>query len=171
VDQLPALVTALHTGMRKSEQFRLTWDMVDLPRRTITLVNTKARSRTRHIRINQTALAALKSIERAESNPFVFQATRYDARLKDPKKWFESCVAEAKITDFHWHDLRHTFISRLVMAGVSLPIVQKLAGHSDPKMTSRYAQLAPKTAQDAVDVLDTPEHDPEAEAAIENINP
>jgi len=171
VDQLPALVTALHTGMRKSEQFRLTWEMVDLPRRTITLVNTKARSRTRHIRINQTALAALKSIERAESNPFVFQATRYDARLKDPKKWFESCVTEAKIADFHWHDLRHTFISRLVMAGVSLPIVQKLAGHSDPKMTSRYAHLAPKTAQDAVDVLDTPEHDPEAEAAIESINP
>jgi integrase len=94
----------------ESEQFRLTWEMVDLPRRTITLVNTKARSRTHHIRINQTALAALKSIERAESNPFVFQATCYDARLKDPKKWFESCVKEAKITDFHWHDLRHTFI-------------------------------------------------------------
>ena len=80
-------------------------------------------------------------------------------------------MKEAKITNFHWHDLRHTFISRLVMAGVSLPIVQKLAGHSDPKMTSRYAHLAPKTAQDAVDILDIPEHDPEAEAAIESINP
>ena len=80
-------------------------------------------------------------------------------------------MKEAKITNFHWHDLRHTFISRLVMAGVSLPIVQKLAGHSDPKMTSRYAHLAPKTAQDAVDILDIPEHDPDAAAAFERNNP
>ncbi len=80
-------------------------------------------------------------------------------------------MKEAKITDFHWHDLRHTFISRLVMAGVSLSIVQKLAGHSDPKMTSRYAHFAPRTAQEAVEMLDIPAIDPEAEAAIETINP
>jgi hypothetical protein len=100
----------------------------------------------------------------------VFQATRYDARLKDPKKWFEGCVREPKIPDFHWHDLRHTFISRLVMAGVSLLIVQKLAGHSDPKMTSRYAHLDPKAAQAAVDVLDVSEVDPEAQTAIKSIS-
>jgi integrase len=167
-DQLPALIAALHTGMRKGEQFRLTWDCVSLERRTITLINTKAKRRTRHIQLNQTALAAFQSIERSKKNEFVFQASRYDARLKDPKKWFEGCCEEAKLKDFTWHDLRHTFISRLVMAGVSLAIVQRLAGHSDPKMTQRYTHLAPQTVQDAVNTLDAP--DPEAQAAIEAIS-
>jgi integrase len=167
-DQLPALIVALHTGMRKSEQFGLTWDRVNLERRTITLTNTKAKGRTRHIQLNQTALAAVQSIEKSENNDFVFQSTRYDAQIKDPKKWFESCCEAAGVEDFTWHDLRHTFISRLVMAGVSLAIVQRLAGHSDPKMTQRYTHLAPKTVQDAVNTLDAP--DPEAQAAIEAIS-
>jgi integrase len=75
VDQLPALVTALHTGMRKSEQFRLTWEMVDLPRRTITLVNTKARSRTRHVRITRPPLLHSSRL----SGPRVTRSALFDA--------------------------------------------------------------------------------------------
>jgi integrase len=167
-DQLPALVVALNTGMRKGEQFALTWDKVDFGRRTITLTNTKAHGRTRYVQLNKTAMSALTTIKRSDSNNFIFQATRYDARLQDPKKWFESCLKDAQIVDFHWHDLRHTFISRLVMAGVPFAIVQRLAGHSDPKMTSRYTHLAPQTVQEAVDVLDKV-IDSAAQAAIESI--
>ncbi|WP_084080804.1 tyrosine-type recombinase/integrase [Edaphobacter aggregans] len=49
-----------------------------------------------------------------------------------------------------WHLLRHTFISRLVMAGVDLRTVQELAGHKDIKMTIRYAHLAPEHKLNAV---------------------
>jgi integrase len=164
-EHLPALIVALHTGMRKSEQFGLTWDRVDLARRTITLTNTKAKGRTRHLQLNATALAALVQ---SDTNNFVFQSMRYDAPIKDPKKWFEGSVAEAKIEDFHWHDLRHTFISRLAMAGVHLAIIQRIAGHSDAKMTSRYMHLAPATMQEAVNKLDSLV-DPAEAAAIESI--
>lgn len=61
---------------------------------------------------------------------------------------------QAKITNFHWHDLRHTFCSRLVMRGVPLRTVQILAGHKTITVTERYAHLAPEHLQEAVAMLD-----------------
>jgi integrase len=72
----------------------------------------------------------------------------------DIKKSFASAVKRAKIHDFKFHDLRHTFASHLVMAGVDITTVKELLGHKDIKMTLRYAHLAPSHKVKAVDVLD-----------------
>jgi site-specific recombinase XerD len=63
-------------------------------------------------------------------------------------------LEEAKISNFRWHDLRHTFISRLVMKDVNLRTVQELAGHKTISMTTRYAHLAPEHNQAAIEKLD-----------------
>src|SRR5262249_20254888 len=69
------------------------------------------------------------------------------------RRWFEHAVREAEIVDFHWHDLRHTFASRLMMAGVDLRTVQELIGHKTITMTVRYSHLTPAHLQEAVDRL------------------
>jgi site-specific recombinase XerD len=65
--------------------------------------------------------------------------------LNNPRKWFELALNEAEIKNFRWHDLRHTFISRLVMKDVNLRMVQELAGHKRISMTTRYAHLRRST--------------------------
>jgi len=78
--------------------------------------------------------------------------------MVSPRAWFELVMEEAvkknpSLQDVTWHIFRHTYISRLVMAGVDLRTVQELAGHKDIKMTVRYAHLAPAHKLAAVDKL------------------
>jgi len=84
--------------------------------------------------------------------------TRYGEPMISPRAWFELVMDEAiqksaSLEDVTWHIFRHTYISRLVMAGVDLRTVQELAGHKDIKMTTRYAHLAPAHKLAAVDRL------------------
>jgi integrase len=71
-------------------------------------------------------------------------------RLIDVKTAWKSLLHVAGVTGFRFHDLRHTFASRLGMAGVDLNTVQALLAHADLKMTLRYAHLAPEHKAAAV---------------------
>jgi integrase len=68
---------------------------------------------------------------------------------------FYSACKRAGIKDFHFHDLRHTFASQLVMAGVDITTVKELLGHKSLYMTMRYAHLAPAHKVNAVQMLDS----------------
>jgi integrase len=152
--QMPAFTVALHTGMRKSEQFTLTWDEIDFDRKRIFLSQTKNGS-DREVPMNKTVLAVLTDLRKAGGQcAHVFCSSKYpNRRLEDPRQWFETALNEAKIKDFRWHDLRHTFCSRLVMAGVDLRTVMELAGHKSISVTTRYAHLAPEHNQEAIERL------------------
>jgi len=76
--------------------------------------------------------------------------------LRGYKHWFEPAVREAGVKDFTWYCLRHTFASRLVMAGVDLRTVAELMGHQQIQMTMRYAHLAPAHTLAAVERLVVP---------------
>ena len=164
--QLSAFEISLHTGMRRSEQYGLAWHQVDLDRKMIFLPKTK--SKQRHIPMNAVAVAAfemLKEKGQAKHSP-VFPNASGEA-VSGPRGWFEEAVTRAKLTHYTWHCNRHTFISRLVMAGVDLRTVAELAGHATIQMTMRYAHLAPSHTASAVDRLLAPQLAP-AESGVED---
>jgi site-specific recombinase XerD len=68
---------------------------------------------------------------------------------------FQNAVKRAKLEDFHFHDLRHTFASRLVMAGVDIRTVQELMGHNTIAMTLRYSHLSPDHKRKAIQALES----------------
>ena len=72
------------------------------------------------------------------------------------RRSFRLALSHAQIMDFHFHDLRHTFATRLVQAGVELYKVQRLLGHKSPIMTQRYAHHYPESLRDGVEILDQP---------------
>jgi len=148
----PQLELALNTGLRLGEQYGLTWDCIDFERRTLTIPLSKNGER-RHVPLNDDALAALRTVRHySNDQPFVF-LNRYGQRLVSPRQWFDPAVKAAGLNDFTWHGLRHTFASRLIMAGVDLRTVQELMGHKTIQMTVRYAHLAPKHQLAAVQRL------------------
>jgi integrase len=105
----------------------------------------------RHVQLNRAALEALEELwKRYRDSEFVCGGAR------EPRRWFEPVLQEAKVSNFSWHCLRHTFASRLVMAGVDLRTVQELVGHKVIAMTVRYAHLAPQHTLAAVERLDVP---------------
>jgi integrase len=151
----PIVVTALNTGMRKGEILGLKWDQVDLRHGFILLDMTKNGER-KEIPINKTleALFLDKNLIRRLDIPYMFYNQDTSKPYKDLKRPFLRACKKAGIRDFHFHDLRHTFASHLVMAGVDLTTVKELLGHKDIKMTLRYAHLAPAHKVKAVDILD-----------------
>jgi integrase len=109
------VITALNTGMRKGEILSLKWDNVDLRHGFILLEKTKNGER-REIPINETLRATLSGIVRRLDTPYVFYNAETGTRYVNLHKPFQTALKRAKIKDFKFHDLRHTFASHLVMA-------------------------------------------------------
>lgn len=151
---------ALHTGMRKSEQFTATWDQVDLERGFLYLSITK-NGTDRFVTLNSAAVEVLRRLKerhkqlRLPPDSTLFHSKR-DGLIKNPRRWFSTALEQAKIEGVTWHTLRHTFASRLVMAGVDLKTVQELMGHKTIAMTARYAHLAPTHKLQALETLVRP---------------
>ncbi len=153
-ERLPEFVLGLNTGLRLSEQYGLLWENVSLPLRILTIRRSK-NGAMRHVPLNQAAVKALETLrEQYPASEFVCGGA------KEPRRWFEPVLKDAKVANFSWHCLRHTFASRLVMAGVDIRTVQELLGHKTIGMTVRYSHLAPKHTLAAVERLDAPTETP-----------
>lgn len=144
----PTVLLALNTGMRKGELGQLKWGDINFTANTLTVRAGYAKSgEARHIPLNDEATAVLSAWRRQRGSAgSVFGVASFS------KAWRRVLVG-AGIEDFRFHDLRHTFASNLVMAGVALNTVRELLGHSDIEMTIRYAHLAKSHKSDAVNLL------------------
>jgi integrase len=118
----------------------------------------RAGGQTRHVPLNSEAAQVLQAWKPAalESDWCVFGGSNLTTPLVAIKKRWAAVVKAAKITGFRFHDLRHTFASELVMAGVDLNTVRELLGHKSIAMTLRYAHLAPEHKAAAVETLVRP---------------
>lgn len=150
----PIVICALNTGMRKSEILSLKWEQIDLKNGFILIEQTKNGQR-REIPINNTLKVTLQGLTRRLDIPFVFYNPSTCKRYDDVKKAFHGACKKAKINDFVFHDLRHTFASQLVMAGADITTIKELLGHKSLTMTLRYAHLAPSHKTRAVELLDS----------------
>ena len=149
--------------MRKGEILSLKWVDVDLRNRVISILNSKNNEK-REIPVNEDLFQALLRVRKNLESPYVF-CNEDGVPYKDVKTGFKGALKRAKISNFRFHDLRHTFASRLAMKGVDIKTVQELLGHKDVRMTLRYSHLSPDHKKAAVEKLskrmdtyvDTPE--------------
>jgi site-specific recombinase XerD len=162
----PDFIVAVETGMRLSEQHSLEWPDVHLNRQQIQLVATKNGS-SRVVVLSKEAVEAFK-VWQARRSP---HTQRVGEPMENPRAWFRLVMEDAvqenrQLADVTWHVFRHTYISRLVMAGVDIRTVQELAGHKDISMTTRYAHLSPDHKLTAVAKLSSFREKSEAKVAI-----
>jgi integrase len=149
----PLIIMAVNTGMRKSEMLSLRWEHISMDNRYLTIRSENAKSKKKRIiPLNDTLYNMLETWHKQNpDNDHVL------VHLGKPLEYFQhpwkQVLAGAKIDEFRFHDLRHHFASKLVMAGVDLNVVRELLGHADLKMTLRYAHLAPEQKAAAVSLI------------------
>ncbi len=147
----PMIVLALHCGLRRGEVFSLAWSDVDLKGATLTVRGVVAKSgKTRILPLNATALEALKAWrDQSQDTDLVFPSRETGERLDNVKKLWAGLRKDTGI-DARWHDMRHTFASRLLSAGASIEIVRELMGHADIATTAIYLHATEGEKREAV---------------------
>ena len=138
-----AVVLSLTTGGRQAEIMTLRWGQIDFQRRIVMLHQTKnGDKRTLPLVGDAFQLLQERSKVRSFSEDRIFQPLTGRGDTRSLRESWGRAIQTAEIKDFHWHDLRHTAASYLVMNGVSLVEVAKILGHRTLAMVARYAHLA-----------------------------
>jgi integrase len=150
------IIFAINTGLREGEILNLAWPQVDLTRKTLTILEQKNRSKDT-LPLNRTAWEVLKKREafkneRTELVFFTGNATSINRR--NLLRVFYAAVKKAGIQKVRFHDLRHTFATRLVQVGVDVYTVQKLGRWKTISMVMRYAHHYPESLRSGVNALD-----------------
>jgi integrase len=153
---MPMVLLSINTGLRQGELFHLTWDMVDLTEQSIIISGEVTKNNSsRYIPLNDEAMKLLEQLyKKSDLKEGLVFPSKNNKPFNNIKKSWSSVLKKAQISNFRWHDLRHHFASKLVVAGVDLNTVRELLGHSDIKMTLRYAHLAPEHKIKAVKKID-----------------
>lgn len=152
------LVVALHTGFRRNELLSLRPEDIDLSWGLVSVRAGYAKNgEGRTVPITETLREVLRRLVKeagADGSPYLFRNCHGEP-YRSIRTGFEHAAQRAGIKDFRFHDLRHTFASRLIMAGVDIRTVQELMGHKTISMTLRYSHLSPDHKRKAMEALES----------------
>lgn len=147
---------ALNTGVRQGGIINLQWKDVDLFSRTATIKKKSRMGIGKYtIPLNDTVMELLKRKSKLVSmTGYVFTQDGDKLTKREVQRQFQTAIERAKIISFRFHDLRHTFATRMVQAGVDIYTVSKLLGHASVKETERYAHHCPESVRHGVEILE-----------------
>jgi len=137
---LAAIRLLMLTGCRKSEILTLRWEHVALNAAELRLPDSKTGARV--ISLPPMAVKLLAGLPRDPDNPWVIPGRYPDTHLRDLADAWDVIRTRAELGDVRIHDLRHSFASRALALGESLPMIGRLLGHTQVETTARYAHLA-----------------------------
>jgi integrase len=150
----PMVLISINSGCRRGELFGLEWSDVDFEKELLRIQGNKCKSgKTRFIPMNRECAYVFNEWKREHNGNTIVFPSRGGTELATVKKAWANVLQRASIDKFRWHDLRHTFASKLVNNGVDLYVVKELLGHSSLEMTERYSHLAPSKKYEAVQTL------------------
>lgn len=149
----PIVILAMNTGMRKGEILNLKWSDIDMINRVI-MVKTSKNNESRSVPINETLYSELLKLQGDCTGDNSVFTDKTDKPIKNIDHAFAGARKRAKLTNFRFHDLRHTFASHLAINGVNLRTIQILLGQKTIAMTLRYSHLSDKALKNAVDKLE-----------------
>ena len=159
---LSAIISvALHTGLRRGEILRLRWADINFQKNVLIVQKSKTKAgKGRNVNLNSMLRKKLLALFEQEHGEWVFPSPKRfqiqgqpESHISDVKNAFRRAVSLAGIRPITFHQLRHTFCSRLADAGVPMPVIQDLAGHASITMTRRYTHPADERKQQAVEAL------------------
>ena len=148
-DLRPHFVVSVNTGLRWSEQMSLRWKDVDVLTRIITVERSK-HGQARQVPMNSTVRSVLLDLGSQRKRPDYPVELVFPCGHAQADKFFPKAVERARFT---WHGNRHTFASRLAMAGADLLTIKEAGGWKTLAMVQRYAHLTPNRLHEAVERL------------------
>ncbi len=150
------VIAALNTGFRSSELLSLTWADTDFSAGYVAVRAAYAKNgESRSIPMNKVLTETLKAIKIGSSMSEVVFLSSRGTPYCSFRSAFERAVRKANIEDVTFHTLRHTFASRLVMAGADLPTVKVLMGHKTIQMTLKYTHPSSGHKHNSVNALES----------------
>lgn len=139
--------------MRRGEILSLRWEHIDFKSKLIRVEKTKSK-RNRFIPINTLLQGTLLQLESFKNgSPYVFPNPKTKRPFSETKTAFNAAKRRAEISNLRFHDLRHTFASRLIAAGVDIITVMNLLGHHSVSVTQRYTHSNEVQKRQAVEAL------------------
>lgn len=148
------VIVALNTALRRQNILDLTWEQIDLTGRVIEITENKS---NKHIfkPINDTLLQYFQGIPEESRVGDVFINPITGRKCKEIKRAWKTVKEKANITNFRFHDLKHTVGTRLAKQGVPIPVIKEVLDHSDIKTTMRYVHTADKQILSAMNLLNS----------------